>query len=146
MKCTKAIYLAFVCTLLLTGCQSPKVLAPLEPETLEEKDCTFTPIYFEGNTLIVAQASLPRVEKMAECIRAAFRPIKVSGHSDRMGSRTYREDVGRNRARAVRDALVKHGVVRELVTTTSYGSSRMVCTEAHERCAPMNRRVTIEFQ
>ena len=133
-------------TLSVIGCRAPEVPDPLEPETLEEKDCTFTPVHFEGNSLIIAQASLPRLKSMADCLRVAFRPIKLSGHSDRMGSRSYREEVGRNRARAVKEALIKHGVVRELITTTSYGSNRMVCTDAHERCAPVNRRVTIEFQ
>ena len=130
----------------LLACRPPEVLDPLEPETLEEKDCAFTPIHFEGNSLIISTSSMPRLKTMAECIRVAFRPIKLSGHSDRMGSRSYREEVGRNRAKTVKEALIKHGVVRELITTTSYGSNRMVCSEDHKRCAPVNRRVTIEFQ
>jgi outer membrane protein OmpA-like peptidoglycan-associated protein len=105
-----------------------------------------TPIHFEGNSIMIGAQSYPRVKSMAACIRAAFRPIKVSGHSDRMGSTAYREEIGRNRAKVVKEELIKHGVIRELITTTSYGNSRMVCTGEHTRCAPVNRRVTIEFQ
>ena len=133
-------------SLTLLGCRPPEVLDPLEPEEMEEKDCTFTPIHFEGNTLIISPTSMPRLKTMADCIRVAFRPIKLSGHSDRMGSSSYREDIGRKRAKAVKNELIRYGVVRELITTTSYGSNRMVCNGEHKRCAPVNRRVTIEFQ
>ena len=52
-------------TLSVFGCRAPEVLDPLEPETLEEKDCTFTPVHFEGNSLIIAQGSLPRLRHQA---------------------------------------------------------------------------------
>jgi outer membrane protein OmpA-like peptidoglycan-associated protein len=42
--------------------------------------------------------------------------------------------------------MVRQGVIPELITTTSYGSNRQVCTGEYKRCAPINRRVTIELQ
>lgn len=138
--------LGVLLTGLALGCHPPQVLDPLEPEDLEERECSLSPLFFEGNSFMLRSESLSRIKTMALCISGASRPVKLSGHSDRMGSRAYRDDIGRKRARAVKAEMVRLGVIPELITTTSYGSNRQVCNGAYKRCASLNRRVTIELQ
>lgn len=128
------------------ACHAPPVLDALAPEDLIEKDCVFTPLFFDGNSIILSRDSLSRMKVMGACIRSASRSVKLSGHTDRMGSRAHRQDIGRKRALAAKKEFVRLGVIAPLITTTSYGSSRMACTGEPKRCAALNRRVTIELQ
>ena len=127
-------------------CVPPATLDPLEPDLTSQRDCPLTPLYFQGNSVVLRADSLARLKSMSRCLRSMVRPIRVTGHTDRMGSTKYRKRLGRLRALTVKQHLVRWGMLPELITTFSYGRARMRCRGDYARCAPLNRRVEINFQ
>ncbi len=65
--------------------------------------------------------------------------VTVEGHCDERGSREYNLALGEERAKAVRDVLVRNGVAASRIDTVSYGEERPVCTRSGEACWAQNR-------
>jgi len=73
--------------------------------------------------------------------------VTIEGHTCRLGNETYNDQLGRRRAEAVRDFLVKEGVAPErILRVCSYGERRPVCSEAAEDCYRRNRRVVVRLE
>jgi outer membrane protein OmpA-like peptidoglycan-associated protein len=67
-------------------------------------------VYFDtGNTSINA-ADRQKIASVAQTARDQGRPITITGYTDRTGDTTTNLEVAKNRASAVRDALVAEGV------------------------------------
>lgn len=79
--------------------------------------------------------------------------IKLVGHTDRLGSDSYNQQLGKNRADTVRNLLVQKGVPATIINTTSMGKHQPVtdgCFAVKERqalqaCLQPDRRVTVEI-
>jgi OmpA-OmpF porin, OOP family len=70
--------------------------------------------------------------------------VLVEGHADAFGSDAYNLELGRKRAEAVREYLVKHGVPAEGIEVVSRGESEPAASNATEEGRAMNRRTEIE--
>ncbi|MNG46659.1 Outer membrane protein P5 precursor [compost metagenome] len=83
----------------------------------------------------------------------SVRQIKLVGHTDRLGSDSYNNQLGQNRADTVRNLLVQNGVVGNIISTTSAGKHQPItdgCSEIKSRealkaCLQPDRRVTVEI-
>lgn len=79
--------------------------------------------------------------------------IKLVGHTDRLGSDSYNQQLGQNRADTVGNLLVQKGVPATVINTTSMGKHQPVtdgCFAVKERpalqaCLQPDRRVTVEI-
>ncbi|MBJ9986763.1 OmpA family protein [Acinetobacter sp. S40] len=79
--------------------------------------------------------------------------IKLIGHTDRLGSESYNQQLGQNRAETVRNLLAQNGVPVNLISTTSEGKNQPVTDgcptvksrEALKACLQADRRVTVEI-
>lgn len=79
--------------------------------------------------------------------------IKLTGHTDRLGSDSYNQQLGQNRADTVRSLLVQNGVAGNIVSTASAGKQQPVtngCFDVKQReelkaCLQPDRRVTVEI-
>ena len=79
--------------------------------------------------------------------------IKLVGHTDRLGSDVYNQQLGQNRADTVRNLLVQKGVPATVINTASMGKHQPVtdgCFAVKERqalqaCLQPDRRVTVEI-
>jgi len=79
--------------------------------------------------------------------------IKLTGHTDRLGSDQYNQKLGQNRANTVRELLVNNGVAAQIVSTASAGEHEPVtngCFDVKQRealhaCLQPDRRVTVEI-
>lgn len=106
-----------------------------------EVDSTVT---FDFDSARLTHETRDTLRRQAHWIRqfpeARFR---VYGHTDLVGSPSYNHRLGMQRARAVVDALVAHGVARSrLEAVVSYGERQpLVVTEGRER---RNRRTVTE--
>jgi peptidoglycan-associated lipoprotein len=67
--------------------------------------------------------------------------VTIEGHCDERGSDEYNTALGDQRARAVKDALVRLGVPEQKLNIVSYGKERPLCNESSEECYARNRRV-----
>lgn len=79
--------------------------------------------------------------------------IKLTGHTDRLGSESYNQQLGQNRAETVRNLLAQNGVSKNLMSTASQGKNQPVtdgCPTVKSRedlkaCLQPDRRVTVEI-
>jgi OmpA-OmpF porin, OOP family len=84
---------------------------------------------------------------------ASVREIKLVGHTDRLGSDQYNQQLGQNRANTVRNLLVQNGVATNVVSATSAGEQQPVTDgcltvkdrEALKACLQPDRRVSVEI-
>jgi outer membrane protein OmpA-like peptidoglycan-associated protein len=91
---------------------------------------------------------MPKLKDFAE-----IRYINVNGHSDRLGSPTYNQQISEKRAEVVRAYLVAQGANAEKIEVYGFGKTLPIksCPDAKGRkatieCLAPNRRVHIEVQ
>jgi outer membrane protein OmpA-like peptidoglycan-associated protein len=91
---------------------------------------------------------VPKLKDFAE-----IRYLNVNGHSDRLASPQYNQQLSEKRAEAVRDYLVSKGADEAKVEVFGYGQTLPVksCPDVKNRralieCLAPNRRVQIEIQ
>jgi peptidoglycan-associated lipoprotein len=70
----------------------------------------------------------------------------IEGHCDDRGSEEYNIALGTNRAQAVKQSMVQHGVSADRIQTISYGKERPFCTQDNESCWQKNRVGHIVYQ
>ncbi len=70
--------------------------------------------------------------------------VEIAGHTDNVGNAAYNRRLSRQRADAVKQWLVDHGVEASRMTTRGYGSTQPVASNDDEQGQAQNRR--IEFR
>lgn len=70
----------------------------------------------------------------------SFEAIKIEGHASSEGTVEHNDVLSLNRAKAVVDFLVTHGVPREKLSATGFGSRVPVATNSTEAGRVLNRR------
>lgn len=71
--------------------------------------------------------------------------IKVSGHTDSRGSDEYNQALSERRAKSVKYAIMRYGVLGERITWEGFGESRPIDTNDTDEGRARNRRVEIDF-
>jgi peptidoglycan-associated lipoprotein len=67
--------------------------------------------------------------------------LLIEGHCDERGSEDYNMVLGNNRAKSVRDALIRQGIKADRIKVISYGKEKPFCTTAEsDSCWSQNRR------
>jgi OOP family OmpA-OmpF porin len=99
--------------------------------------------FFDFDKAVVKSAFLPRLQYAAEIIRnnPQIGEIIIAGHTDDKGTDSYNMDLGRRRAQAVMDVLVKNGAPAERMKVESFGKTRPVAENTTEEGRARNRRV-----
>jgi len=69
--------------------------------------------------------------------------VSIEGHTDNTGSRQRNKTLSEQRATAVADAIVKHGVERARLTATRWGQDKPIADNATEEGKARNRRVEL---
>jgi peptidoglycan-associated lipoprotein len=108
------------------------------------------PVNFEFDDATVRPDDAPVLERFAK-IAAKYYPnsrITVEGFADPAGSQAYNVRLSKQRADAVRDVLVTHGLVDANLHTVGYGETRLVTPGAtrSDPGAEMNRRVVFAIE
>src|SRR5690625_1749442 len=95
------------------------------------------------------------VRKIAQALQSvpAIERITVSGHTDRLGSAAYNQNLSQRRANTVKQALAAQGIAASLIHAQGYGASQPVTTGCAQQnrddliaCLAPDRRVDIEVQ
>lgn len=108
-----------------------------------------TDLLFGFNQADLKPAANPSLRELAAiCARSRGSKIRISGHSDQVGSEANNQQVSQRRADAVADWLVAAGAVqRELLTVEGLGSTKPVVDDRHRReLGRFNRRVEVVIQ
>lgn len=101
-------------------------------------------LYFEpGSATLTAKSEplLAQIYREVELRKSAA--IGVYGHSDRTGSDAYNLRLSLQRAEAVRDLLIAHGVDGESIDVDSHGEGNPLIPTADGVAEPRNRRVEV---
>ena len=72
--------------------------------------------------------------------------VEIGGHTDNMGSDDYNQKLSENRAKAVYDYFVQHGVAAERLSYKGYGESRPIATNETSEGRQANRRVELQIK
>ena len=72
--------------------------------------------------------------------------IKISGHTDNIGNKSYNITLSRSRAKSVADYLIAKGIPAATITFEGYGSALPVAGNTTEQGRAANRRVEIVFE
>jgi OOP family OmpA-OmpF porin len=99
--------------------------------------------FFDFDKAEVKSAFHPRLKYAAELImnNPGMGTITIAGHTDSKGTDNYNMELGRKRAEAVRDLLVKFGAPADRLAVESYGKTRPIATNDTEEGRAKNRRV-----
>jgi len=80
------------------------------------------------------------IETIANCQELR---VKVSGHTDSIGTEAYNEGLSERRARAVRDYLVSKGVSEKRLSAKGYGETQPLASNDTSDGRARNRRVEL---
>jgi outer membrane protein OmpA-like peptidoglycan-associated protein len=100
-------------------------------------------INFESGKWDIPPARVPFLQKAAGYLQKAPPGvvIEVGGHTDSDGGDAANQTLSENRARAVREALIKFNVKPEMLTEKGYGEAKPIKTNDTEDGKFQNRRI-----
>ncbi|NNE30519.1 MAG: OmpA family protein [Saprospiraceae bacterium] len=105
------------------------------------------PIFFEQSKAIVRQGSYATLDHLGDFLSAnPFVRILVKGHTDNLGRPQDLQKLSNDRAKAVKDYLVKNMYIHPLrISAHGLGSSQPIADNSTEQGRRANRRVEIEI-
>ena len=105
------------------------------------------PIQFEFNSSVLRTSSYSVLDGVASSLKAnPSAVVQLDGHASAEGTEEYNMTLSRDRANSVKTYLVNAGVSSSRISTTAYGESRPVASNATEAGRSQNRRVEIKQQ
>lgn len=101
-------------------------------------------VYFEWDRSDLTSQAAAVIDQAVRQIRArgdcSVGSVRIEGHTDRSGSRSYNERLSQRRADIVRQALVSRGVAASAITTQALGETAPAKATADGVREPLNRR------
>lgn len=119
------------------GCPAyHKIVVKRDKLELKEK------LYFAWDQDKIEAASFPVLDEVAQALKdnASFR-VEVEGHTDSSGGDDHNQTLSEQRAKAVLNYLVAHGVAGDRLTSKGFSSSVPIDTNATVAGRENNRRV-----
>ena len=122
-------------------------MAALQAEQTERgMVLTLGDVLFDVNEASLAPGAARNIAKIAAFMRNyPERTAVIEGHTDSMGEADYNLDLSRDRAFAVRDALVNAGIESSRMSTKGFGETLPVANNTTSVGRQENRRVEIIF-
>ncbi len=101
-------------------------------------------ILFNFDSYALTNSSEDNIGELAETLKKyEDTEILIEGHTDSIGSDEYNQRLSVERADAVADYLVNHGVAQKRVTVEGYGENQPVATNTTDAGRAQNRRVEV---
>jgi outer membrane protein OmpA-like peptidoglycan-associated protein len=104
-------------------------------------------VNFDFNMSDVRKADAAELQKAIDFVKKyPGYKIAIEGHTDHIGSEKYNQALSERRAAAVKDYLLKHGMIdtqKDMITTKGYGESKPITENKTEKGRFENRRVEI---
>ncbi|MBE0649096.1 MAG: PD40 domain-containing protein [Bacteroidales bacterium] len=113
---------------------------PLQPIKVGET-VVLRNIFFDTDKFELKPESFSELEKLLGLLRNnPSLKIEISGHTDIRGSEEHNLELSKNRAKAVVDYLVGHGIVQNRMTYAGFGFSKPIDTNDTDQGRANNRR------
>lgn len=102
-------------------------------------------VKFPVNAHELSPEAQSRLAELAQRLKAENRNVylEIQGHTDATGPAAYNEELGEQRAEAVRRFLSRDGIALNRMSTISYGSDAPVAPNDTREGRSQNRRVAI---
>jgi outer membrane protein OmpA-like peptidoglycan-associated protein len=101
-------------------------------------------LYFISDSDTLTPASQALYDGVFQDIkRRPVYEVEVIGHTDTLGDKTYNQQLSLNRAKAIRDRLVKDGLSAASITVAGRGELDLAIKTGDQVSEPRNRRVEI---
>ncbi len=98
-------------------------------------------IFFDTDKFELKPESTTELEKLTDLLNKNPKmEIEISGHTDNVGEDKYNQILSENRAKAVYDYLINHGIAKERLSYKGYGVSKPIDTNQTEQGRANNRR------
>ena len=107
---------------------------------------TLKNVFFETGLSTLRKESYPALNELVAGLKA--KPglvIEIAGHTDNVGKPESNQKLSEDRANAVRDYLMKHGIEEKRVTAKGYGDTQPVASNATPQGRQENRRTEVRI-
>ncbi len=114
-----------------------------------EKDAIFVlnNIFFDYDKYTLRSESDKELNKLLGFMQDnPHMEIELSGHTDSKGSDSYNKALSMNRAKAVVNWLVSHGISAKRLSYKGYGASKPIATNDTDEGRQLNRRVEFKIK
>jgi formylglycine-generating enzyme len=102
-------------------------------------------IYFDINKYVVKPESFAVIDQITKYMQENPKTrIVIEGHTDNTGSDKLNQTLSENRAKSIKNEIVKRGIDANRMETIGYGSSKPVADNKTAAGKTQNRRVTIK--
>jgi outer membrane protein OmpA-like peptidoglycan-associated protein len=101
--------------------------------------------YGKGQVDPVSDSTLEAVRRVAQ-EHSGIPKIRIEGHTDNKGSAEFNKRLSEERAAAVANWLVKHGIDRKKLATVGFGFEKPIDTNDTEEGRANNRRVEFHIE
>lgn len=110
------------------------------------RDYVLKNIQFEFDSYVLLRSSFVELDKVVDYLNQhPGISVRLSGHTDFLGSDDYNLTLSRNRARSVADHLISKGIHPNRVISYGFGKTRPIALERTDEARKINRRVEIRF-
>jgi len=123
--------------------ESKKSYVLLKRESIDLND----EVEFEPGRALISAKSHKMLLQVADLLEANrdISLLRVEGHTDSRGSQARNLHLSTERAKAVVDFLVKHGVERERLEAIGHGETRPIASNKNARERSKNRRTELKI-
>jgi OOP family OmpA-OmpF porin len=120
---------------------APKTEVTQEQIKLKEK------VEFETDSAVLKDKSKGLLDEVVQVMKdhPEIEHVRVAGHTDSEGSRSHNQKLSEERAAAVKQYLVDHGVAADRLASKGYGQDRPIADNKTEEGRAENRRVEIHI-
>ncbi len=129
------------------GCPLPKTeIIQQQPVIITEEDKrvvneAINDLQFDFGKATIRSTSYPSLNRVAEILVKKNFSLKLSGHTDNVGSESANLKLSKDRAEAVKAYLVSQGANTSRIEATGYGESQPIASNKTEADRQKNRRV-----
>jgi outer membrane protein OmpA-like peptidoglycan-associated protein len=113
---------------------------------LPARPATFLVYFLEGNDELTAESEREIERVFAEIAARPYPEILVIGHTDAVGNTPFNDQLSRQRARRVRDDLIKRGTSPDRIEVSARGMREPLVPTSQGVSEPRNRRVEINVR
>jgi outer membrane protein OmpA-like peptidoglycan-associated protein len=103
-------------------------------------------IFFMSGKDVIQKVSLPKLDIVVKVLKSdAALQISVEGHSDNIGNAENNLKLSAKRAQAVKNYLIKKGIVESRISAQGFGDSKPIAPNTTPAGRAKNRRVELHL-
>ncbi|MFM7765806.1 MAG: OmpA family protein [Sphingomonadales bacterium] len=129
-----------------SGIDSPFLVTALLKPIKMDQTVILNNIFFETDKFELRPESTPELQKLFTLLKA--NPdvlVEISGHTDNQGTEAHNAKLSVNRAKSVKDYLVKAGIPATAIKTAGYASTKPIGDNNTAAGRAINRRIEMKI-